>query len=176
MPLEKINTSRLYLRPFQITDAEALFQLDSDPEVLRYLHEKPKESVDEVKERILAVQLDYKKYGVGRLAIIHKETGAFIGWSGLKFITESINEHSDFYDVGYRLLKEHWGKGYATEAALASVQYGFEKLNLKTIYAMADIKNAGSNNILTKIGMTKVTQFEEDGIPHFFYKIENLKS
>jgi|SRR5690554_5891027 len=73
--------------------------------------------------------------------MINKKTDEFIEWTGLHFITESINNHKGFYDLGYRLLKRFWGQDFATESAFASIDFAFNKLNTSEIYAMADIDN-----------------------------------
>ncbi len=166
------ETPRLLLRHFEMKDAEALFQLDSDPEVLTYLHTPPVTSIDEVKKVIRRIQGEYESDGTARLIVEEKETGEAIGWAGLKYIKTTINGMTNFHDVGYRFRKPFWGKGYGTEAAIASLDYGFDDLGLKNIYAMADVNHIVSNKILTKIGMTKTGTFDYQGIPHNCYWIE----
>lgn len=82
--------------------------------------------------------------------MVNKETNEFIGWTGLEFVTKEMNNHKNFYDLGYHLLKQYWGQGFASESALASVDYAYNNLNLNEIYAMADINNRGSNKVLKK--------------------------
>ena len=62
-------------------------------------------------------------------AVIEKESGLFIGWSGFKYYKDGVNNHSNYYDLGYRFIPEYWGKGYATETCVAWMKYGFENFN-----------------------------------------------
>jgi ribosomal-protein-alanine N-acetyltransferase len=165
-----IETKRLILRELLPTDAKGMFKLDSDPLVHQYLGNKPVTNIQESHDVIAMIRQQYAELGIGRWAVIEKETGNFIGWSGLKLITTTVNNHSDFYDIGYRLIRQYWGNGYATESAMAVMQYGLHQMQLKTIYGMADIDNAASNHVLQKIGLKFVEQFNYDGIACNWYK------
>jgi RimJ/RimL family protein N-acetyltransferase len=82
-----------------------------------------------------------------------------------------MNSTSHFYDVGYQLKQKHWEKGYATEAANSALTYGFNQLKLKEIFGITAIENQASANILKKIGLQFVNQFEEDGKQCNWFKI-----
>lgn len=164
------ETPRLILREITATDDEGMFALDSDPEVHRYLGNNPIKTIEQAQEGIAFIRQQYTDYGIGRWAVIEKETGNFTGWAGLKYMTETRNGHSNFYDVGYRFIKAYWGKGYATEAAVASVNYGFEVLKLNELFGMADVENIGSNKALQKAGLKYVADFDHAGIRHSWYK------
>lgn len=101
---------------------------------------------------------DYQKYGYGRLAIEWKENHKFIGFAGLKYL-EDLEE----VDLGYRLFSEYWGKGIATEAGKACLEFGFLKLNLEKIIAMILPDNRKSERVLDKLKMTYLKDFLEDG-------------
>lgn len=159
------ETERLLLREFLPTDAQGMFELDSDPEVHRYLGNKPVQSIEQSQEMITFIRQQYLDNGIGRWAVIDKATSEFIGWAGLKLIREPINHHIDFYDVGYRFIRRYWGRGYATEAAQASVDYGFQVLCLPTLYAIADMQNLASRAVLAKVGLRHVGVFNHDGVP-----------
>jgi ribosomal-protein-alanine N-acetyltransferase len=165
------ETDRLILREVLPTDAPGMFELDSDPEVHRYLGNKPIKTLEEAVAGIAFIRQQYLDYGIGRWAVIEKATGEFTGWAGLKFMTETRNGHSNFYDVGYRFIKRYWGKGYATEAAIASVNYGFDVLKLEELFGMADVENIGSNRALQKAGLKYVEDFEHAGILHSWYRL-----
>lgn len=152
-------------------DAEAMYELDSDPEVHKYLGNTPINSIEQAAERIQVFRRQYAEDGIGRWAIIEKSSNEFIGWTGFKLVREERNNLTDFYDLGFRLLRKFWGKGYATESALASLEYGFHKLNFDKVYAMAHIDNAGSNNVLKKSGFKFVETFYLEGDLHKWYKI-----
>ena len=153
------ETERLILREFLSTDVEDLFKMDSNPEVHRYLGNKPLQTIAEAEKIIQFVLQQYADYGIGRWAAVEKATGNFIGWSGLKFITEEENNHIHFYDVGYRLSPEFWGRGYATESAKAAIQYGFMQMNLKEIIGTAHVDNVKSRRALEKCGLKFVEKF-----------------
>jgi len=164
-----IETDRLIIRDIEETDAVGMFKLDSDPEVHTFLGNNPISTIEQAKDIIEHVRKQYVKNGIGRWAIEDKATGDFIGWTGLKF--EQGLRHFDYYDLGYRLRKEYWGKGIASETAAASLNYGFEKLNLKEIGGAADINHVVSNKILQKIGLKFVDRFAYDGAPHNWYNL-----
>jgi ribosomal-protein-alanine N-acetyltransferase len=166
------ETERLILRELIPTDEEGMFALDSDPEVHRYLGNNPFTSIEQSRQEIGFIEKQYAENGIGRWAVIEKSTNNFIGWSGLKLSTKEVNKHTDFYDIGYRLIKKYWGKGYATESAIAALNYGFDELKLNEIYGMADVNNTGSNNILKKLGLTFIETFDYDGVPYNWYEIK----
>lgn len=155
----KVETERLILRELLPTDDVGIFELDSDPLVHKYLGENPIQTIEQARETIASVRQQYIDNGIGRWAAIEKETGNFIGWSGLKFIKEYENNRINFYDVGYRLIPKYWGKGYATESAKAAIRYGFEQLQLTEIIGSANVENTRSRGALEKCGLTYVEQF-----------------
>lgn len=167
-----IQTDRLILREILPTDVDGMFALDSDPEVHKYLGNKPVTSKEQVVAVINFIRQQYIDNGIGRWAVIDKRTNDFIGWAGLKFVTELTNNHQNYYDLGYRLRKKYWGQGIATEAAKASLQYAFEQLKTHEVYAMADCENIGSNKILKKLGLQFIEKFDYDGIEHNWYCIK----
>ncbi|MCP9752860.1 GNAT family N-acetyltransferase [Ferruginibacter sp. HRS2-29] len=155
-----LETPRLLLRRFTEADAPLIFGLNSDPEVLKYLHEFPLIDKKDAERIIRDVILPQYENDLGRWAVILKETNEFIGWCGLKYRPE-MNET----DLGYRFKKSSWGKGYGTEAAKHTLQYGFDKLKLKEITGRAHIENIGSLKILEKIGMKFIKEEVVDNCP-----------
>jgi RimJ/RimL family protein N-acetyltransferase len=143
-------------------DAELAYLLNSDPEVIQYTGDDPFESVEEAKT-FLENYASYRTYGFGRWGVILKETNEYLGWCGLKYTPEL-----DEFDIGYRLMKKFWGKGYATEAAEACIKLGFEQFNMQTIVGRAMPANAASVRVLQKIGLTylenRVTEETEEVI------------
>lgn len=132
LPLE---TDRLILRELQLSDAEVFFAMDSKPKVHQYLWNKPVQKIEETIEIIAFVRKQYIDNGIGRFAMILKETNEFVGWAGLKYNTEMVNNKVNFYDIGYRLDEKFWGKGYASEATFTWLKYAFETMNIKTMEA-----------------------------------------
>ena len=158
------------LREFKEFDIQGIFELYSDPEVHKYLGNKPIKTIKEAEQTIDYIRNKYEKDGIGRWAIIDNKTEDFIGWSGLKY-EDVVREEFDYYDIGYRLRKKYWGKGIATESAIVSMKYGFEKLNLEEISGGADIENMASNKILKNIGLDFKYTFDYDDTPHNWYSI-----
>jgi [ribosomal protein S5]-alanine N-acetyltransferase len=169
------ETKRFILREILPTDVDGMYKLDSDPEVHRYLGNKPITSKEKIFEVINYIRQQYIDNGIGRWAIIDKNTNDFIGWTGLKFVTDTTNKHKNYYDLGYRLRRIYWGKGIATETAYASLDYAFDNLNIEKVYASADCENMGSNKILRKIGFNFIETFDLDKIKHNWYKIEKIE-
>jgi [ribosomal protein S5]-alanine N-acetyltransferase len=170
-----LETNRLFLREFQLSDAAPFFAMDSNPKVHQYLWNKPVQSIEETIEIIDFVRKQYLDNGIGRFAIISKETNEFIGWAGLKYNTEAVNNKINFYDIGYRLDEKFWGKGIASEASFAWLNYAFDQMNIKTIEAAAHSENSASNKILQKIGMQMTETYLEDGVCWNWYSLENKK-
>ncbi|NII81438.1 MULTISPECIES: GNAT family N-acetyltransferase [unclassified Pedobacter] len=104
------KTERLILRELIPTDAEGMFEMNSDPEVHLYLGNKPVKSIEQSIAEIEFIRKQYIENGIGRWAVIEKATGNFVGWSGLKLIKEITNNHVNYYDLGYRFSKRFWGK------------------------------------------------------------------
>ncbi len=167
-----IETERLLLREITLEDIDGMYALDSDPEVHTYLGNNPVTDKNQIVDVINFIRQQYVDHGIGRWAIIDKSTNDFIGWTGLKFVKELTNNHINYYDLGYRLRRTYWGKGIATESAIASLAYAFQKLKADAVYAMADTANVGSNNILQKLGMKLIETFDYNGSPSNWYKIE----
>src|SRR5437868_8443556 len=130
--MKPIETERLLLREYLESDAEAFFHLNSDPEVIRFVPDPPLRDVEQAREILMAHPIaDYRKYGFGRFALIIKSTGEQVGFAGLKYLTE-LGE----VDIAFRLMRSHWGRGMATDAALASLRFGFADLGLKQIIGL----------------------------------------
>lgn len=171
----KIETKRLVLRKLEDTDVERIFLLDSNPEVMKYIGVPVLTDINESRNVIRMIQKQYEENGVGRLGVVEKESGQLIGWSGLKLLTHETNGYQNVLELGYRFLPESWGKGYAVEAGIASLDYGFNDLNAEVIYAYAHSEHEVSNHILRKLGFEKTSEFEEpDGIC-FWYELKREK-
>ena len=144
-----LETERLLLREYVEEDAEAFFKVNSDPEVLRFVPDKRLLNVEQARQILVDHPIaDYGKYGFGRGACTLKSTGEQIGFAGLKYL-EELGE----VDVAFRLMPNHWGQGLATEAALASVRFGFADLGLKRIIGLVMPENIASVRVLEKTGL-----------------------
>lgn len=170
---ETFESERLLFREIDYSDEEDLFELDSDPEVHRYLGNNPVQSRQRIKDVIAMINDQYYENGVGRMAVVLKETGEFVGWAGLKFVTYEMNGHINYYDLGYRFKKKHWGKGYATESAKAFVDYAFTAMGLLRIFTYTDATNSASRSILDKSGFKYIESFDDNGVLSAWYEILN---
>jgi [ribosomal protein S5]-alanine N-acetyltransferase len=152
--MNTLETKRLILRPHIEADAADFVALNCDDNVVRYTGDAAIHTEAEalhIFRNIIFPQ--YAKYDMGRLAVILKETGEYIGWCGLKFLAED-NE----VDIGYRFMQKHWGKGYASEAAASCIKEGFEHYQLSKIIGMVVPENIGSVKVLEKIGLRFVKE------------------
>jgi RimJ/RimL family protein N-acetyltransferase len=144
-----IETPRLALRRFTRSDVDLLHALDSDPDVMKFISgglPGTREQSQAAIERILGY---YDRFPVlGLWAAELKESGQFIGWFSLKPLpgTEEI-------EIGYRLFKRHWGRGYATEGARRMVQRGFAEANLRRVVGITHPDNKASQHVLEKAGL-----------------------
>ena len=151
------ETTRLQHRAFTVEDAEAAFALNSHLDVVRYTGEPPVQSVEEMRASI-ANYPDFEQVGFGRWACVLKATQTVIGFCGLKYLPEL-----DAVDVGYRLLPQYRGQGLATEACVASLDFGFETLQLQEILGLVLPANKASIRVLEKAGMSADGRMDYDG-------------
>ena len=169
-----LETDRLLLREIRLSDAEDMFRLDSSPNVVKYLGNNPVKSIEESITLIEMIRNQYIQNGIGRFAVVLKESNEFIGWCGIKFLTEPENNYVNVYEIGYRLIEEHWGKGYGFEAAKAWLDYGFNTMKVKTMYASVHKENAASKRILEKLGLQITSEFLwREEIPCYWLELEN---
>jgi ribosomal-protein-alanine N-acetyltransferase len=142
------QSARLYFREFTEADEHTLYDLNSNSNVIKYVHE-PAPTSENIKDILYNVLIpQYKLHGHGRWAVHLKPNNDFIGWCGLKYLKEA-NE----IDLGYRFKEEYWNKGYGYEAAKATIDYGLKVLKLKRITATVLPENIASWKIMEKCGM-----------------------
>ena len=153
-----LETERLILSEFTEDDVDNLVELDSDPEVMRYLNSGIPSPRLLVERSILPRFLSYyQRYdGFGVWAAIEKSSGAFIGWFSLRPHDESC---PDEVELGYRLRRSAWGHGYATEGARALIRKGFTELGVQRVTANTYEHNAASRRVMEKAGMTLVRSY-----------------
>jgi RimJ/RimL family protein N-acetyltransferase len=148
-----LETDRVILREYIEEDAEAFFDLNRDPEVLRYTGDDALVSLEQARNVLRDHPMtDYRRYGFGRWACLLKSNGTNIGYVGLKYL-----EERDEVDLGFRLLRTHWSRGLATEASRAVIRHGFDHLGLGRIIGLARPENHASIRVLEKVGMHFVT-------------------
>jgi RimJ/RimL family protein N-acetyltransferase len=160
------TTERLQLRQFQRNDAESFYRMNLDPEVIKYTGDRSFDNVDQARE-FLDNYDAYDRFGYGRWAIIESNSNQFIGFCGFKYHQEG------YVDLGFRVMRQEWNKGYATEAAQGCLRYGFDKLNFKFVVGRVAKENSASIRVLTKIGMSFWKHGPCDGIENaLYYRID----
>lgn len=162
-----VETDRLLLKEFEIGDAESFYELNLNPNVIKYTGNSAFKDIDEAKS-FLKNYSDYQRNGFGRWAVVDKSTKIFFGWCGLKY-----DEKLDETDIGFRFFEHFWNQGFATESAKTCIDYGFEKLNLKIIVGRAMRENTASIKVLKKIGLQYEKDFDFDGQEGVIYTIKN---
>lgn len=168
------KTERLILREIESTDENDLFEMDSDPAVHLYIENKPVQSIGEITKVIEMLKKQYLKNGIARWAVVDKVTNECVGWSGLKYFNQPLNKHNNFYELGYRFKKKHWGKGFATESSIAILNYGFQKFKIDSVFAITDQQNTNSKNVLTKLGFNFIETFDYDGTPTDWFELKKI--
>jgi RimJ/RimL family protein N-acetyltransferase len=146
--VRRTDLSRVVLRQWREADREPFARLNADPETMRYFpstmsREESDAMVDWASEVIA-------ERGWGLWAVEVPGVAPFVGFVGLnvpRFMPDAV-------EVGWRLLKEHWGNGYATEAAGEALRYGFEELGLDEIVSFTTVSNTPSRRVMERIGMT----------------------
>ncbi|GAA3515992.1 GNAT family N-acetyltransferase [Aquimarina addita] len=171
------TSQRLGFRNWAIDDLNEFSKINNDDDVMEFFPFKP--SREESKAFILRMQKHYEAKKFCYFAVDHLKTKKFIGFIGL--CSQSyITELSPFVDIGWRLKKSIWNRGFATEGARACLDYGFNKIGLQTIYSVASEINVKSELIMKKIGMHKIKNFKHPKLNTYpalescvFYKISN---
>ena len=150
-------SDRLGFRNWNESDLLPFTGLNSDPEVMEHF---PKLlSLHETKEFIDRLHHHYLKFGHNYFATEIRETGEFIGFIGLVY-QDYPSKFTPAVDIGWRLKKSAWNKGFATEGAKRCLEFGFEQLKLEKIISTCTAKNTQSERVMNKIGMTKIGSFK----------------
>ena len=160
----RLTTERLVLRPPTLDDLPAWHAIYLDAEEVWY--GAPRSSLDENRTRLGRQIAHLEQHGFGMCAVELAASGETIGAAGLQHL-----EGGPEIEVGYRLLKEHWGQGYATECARASIAFGFDELGQERIVAVALESNVASRRVLEKCGLNEIGLVNAYGLEHVKYEI-----
>lgn len=154
-----LQTPRLILRELRERDVPSLVELDADPEVVRYVHLSEPTTPQRAWEWVRSVTTRFYESlpGFGFWAVIERESGQFIGWFHLRPVDGDVT----VAEIGYRLRKDVWGKGYATEISREAVRFSFEKLAVRRVMARALATNRASTRVMEKAGLRLVRSFVE---------------
>ena len=163
-----LESHRLRLRPITLDDMDLLVDLDSDPEVMRFITDGKPSSKAHYEKAIPAL-VNYMKSnpGLGLWIAYLKDTNAFIGWYILKHLPDDGE-----VEVGFRIKKQFWGKGYSTEAGKTLLKHGFETLGLKKIAAIVRPDNFASQAVIKKIGLQEKGKGAWYGIECLYFELD----
>lgn len=177
-----IETERLGLRLWRKEDILPFIAMNQDPQVMEFFtaHLSPEESVKMLKR----IKRHFLEHGFGLWAVEVKDIAPFIGFVGLSVPRFTVPQFqtacTTHVEIGWRLGHEYWGKGFAQEAARACLDYGFNQLRLPEIISFTSVLNTKSENVMKKIGMNFVKEFDHPNIPeghrlsrHVLYLKEN---
>lgn len=156
-----LETDRMVLRRFTEADVDAVVALDGDPEVMRYITGGEPSTMAEIRDEVMPAWLAYYERGddFGFWAADEKRTGDFLGWFHFR---PSAERPSEGVELGYRLRRACWGRGYGTEGSRALVHHGFAVLGVERVWAETMTVNAGSRRVMEKAGLRYVRTFHQD--------------
>jgi RimJ/RimL family protein N-acetyltransferase len=161
--MTELRTDRLVLRRWRDSDVEPWAAMNADPEVREHLGDLL--TREQSAASVAGFQADFDRRGYGWWAVEVQATGEFIGFAGL----DQVDDHMPFagVEIGWRLARPAWGYGYATEAALAVLSYGFDSLELPEILAVTTALNHRSQAVMRRIGMTRdpADDFDDPSAP-----------
>ena len=157
-----IKTDRLNIRNWLESDIPSLVQMNKDQDVMRYFLSTMSdgESFD-FYNRIIA---HFNKNGFGLNVVEAKDNNEFLGYTGF-MIADFESNFTPCIEIGWKFKKQFWGKGFATEAAKACLDYGFSKLNFEKVYSFTSIYNKKSESVMQRIGMNKIGEFSHPKVP-----------
>ena len=164
-----LETARLILRRFTPADVDHLVALDGDPEVMRYLSGGPATPREQIRERVLPrfIALSARHGALGYWAAQARDGGAFLGWFALHPVAGDAaaggwvdTDDPAQVELGYRLRREAWGRGLATEGARALIDRAFRELAVRRVIATTYQYNTGSRRVMEKCGLTHIRSFK----------------
>lgn len=158
------------MRQFTPDDTAKLIELRSAAEVIRYLGGRTLQNPEAIAKRMRFYIDCYEEFGFGMCAMIWKETGEMIGWSGLQPLDGTTQ-----IEVGYGMIEKFWGRGIGYECAAAWLDYGFNRAGLNRIVAVAAPENTGSWRIMEKCGMSYEKTETHYGMECVFYAISKAE-
>jgi RimJ/RimL family protein N-acetyltransferase len=160
-----LETERLTLRQFTEDDVDNLVELDSDPDVMHFINGGRPTPRSEIESDVLPAFLRYYERfaGYGFWAAIEKSSGRFVGWFHFRPAKDAPPGE---VELGYRLVRPAWGKGYATEGSRALIDKGFAELGVRRVVAFTMTVNVGSRRVMEKAGLRLVRTFHQPWPDH----------
>src|SRR5579859_4866846 len=164
------QTSRLILRKFDESDVDPLLSFRGDPDVMRFSITGPETREDIQTKYLPGCLRRYSRDGLGQWAVVRKSDRICVGECGI-CIQEVAGEKE--FEISYRMRRDCWGNGLATEAARACCDYGFKKAGLRRLISIIESGNAASIRVAGKMGMTLEKRASFHGIPVLIYSVAN---
>lgn len=165
--MQPLRTPRLTLRPFNSTDEEAAFAFFGDPDVMRFSLNGPHKSRKSTEDFIVANMNRQERAGYSIWAVVETATGDLIGMCGLAEFGHGISG----IELAYRLRKDRWGRGYASEAARAAIAYGFSELKLDRLIGAVEPANIASVSVLEKSAFNRNARRDIAGKDALLYEL-----
>ena len=174
-----IKTPRLLLRQWRDEDFEPFAELNADPIAMEFFPSVIGRDESDAAAEGIRARIEEQGWGLWAVEVV--DSGEFIGFTGLWSVPAPEFPFAPAVEVGWRLVRDHWGKGYATEAARAAVDFGFEELALMEIVSMTTVANIRSRRVMEKLGMTRdrADDFEHPRVPaghamrpHVLYRLQ----
>ncbi len=147
--MTSIRTARLLLRPFEPRDVDLLASMFANQDVSRYIGVTSVVPREECRQMVDKMTAHWQQHGYSRWAVVDRQSDQAMGWCGLRHLADQ-----DEVELLYALDKPYWGRGFASEAAIESVRFGFEEAGLERIMAVADPANGASLRVMQKAGLT----------------------
>ncbi len=164
------ETSRLILRQFNESDVDPVLGFRGDPEVMRFSITGPETRADIQTKFLPSCLRRYSRDGLGQWAVVRKSDGLCVGECGI--CTQEVDNEIEF-EISYRIRRDCWGTGLATEAARACRDYGFKKAGLRRLISIIESENAASIRVAEKMAMTLEKSASFHGIPILLYSVAN---
>lgn len=164
-----LETARLRLEPFELAHFDGLRAMENDPEIMRYISNGKVKTPEETRETIARVKLRWQQYGFSWWAMREKQSGEVVGAACLQHLA---NQDGAPLEIGWRLNANHHGKGYATEAAQAIIQFAVEQVGVRYLVAVADPENRASHKVMQRLGMTYKGIEQHYDVPCVVYELQ----
>lgn len=169
-----VRTPRLVMRRWQLSDREPFASLNADAETMRFFPRLLDQAGSDALIAVLEQRFEVQGFGLWALEV--EASGEFIGFTGLNPMPAGVPGEGGM-EVGWRLMRSAWHQGYATEAALASLDVAFNGVGLTEIYSMTSVLNLPSQAVMRRIGLTEWARFEHPAVlpesplrPHVLYR------
>lgn len=167
----KIVTNNLLLRPVELNDIDRFSDIYADPDVMRYIYDGAIFSKETTQNKIDDYIQHWKNYGFGVWVLIENKSSALAGYCMLRHFKDTHPSLENQIELGYIIDKPFWVNGYATEAAFACIQVGFEKYHFSRILSTILPENTNSQNVVRKAGMVYQYDLDVKGMIHRIYEI-----